>query len=131
MDVCVYWAAWWGAGLVRTLIDTCLKTILMERDTAAAADYVKTVIRWAHSPFFTTCTADRTRNIPPIKQAQPIRAWRRSSHASAHLQAHRSSSGLNPKPENRKPKPQPPNPLFGRPGDPLGWLSRAPAGTCS
>lgn len=34
-----------NCGLVRTMIDTCLKTILMQRDTKAAADYVKTVIR--------------------------------------------------------------------------------------
>jgi DNA polymerase delta subunit 1 len=34
-----------NCGLVRTMVDTCLKTILMDRDTQAAADYVKTVIR--------------------------------------------------------------------------------------
>ena len=34
-----------NCGLVRTMVDTCLKTILMERDTRAAAEYVKTVIR--------------------------------------------------------------------------------------
>lgn len=34
-----------NCGLVRTMIDTCLKTILMERDTKKAADYVKTVIK--------------------------------------------------------------------------------------
>jgi DNA polymerase delta subunit 1 len=34
-----------NCGLVRTMVDTCLKTILMRRDPQAAADYVRGVIR--------------------------------------------------------------------------------------